>query len=325
MRQVQCAVAALLAAWPVAAQVASWRGPVAGLVYDAPSRSLRPVVGFPGSSYLGTPVEADLDGAFIAPDGSAALIVQSGQASLAQGLRSASPTIVPISGIEGGADRVAWARNSSALVVFSAATRQLRRISLTGASPQVGAPVDLGSLTGDVTGLATDSDATQVVFALRGEEQAGFYAVPDGGAPFLLSATRDPGGASFATEPGALYLLDREAGRVLRFSRGIYSAPETLEFSGEPAPLADPVGLAVSADDQRLFVAGGTDRLIRIYSIGTRSVLLDVPVDESPLGLSPLAATNSLFLLGDRTLAKQPIWILDARVTPSVFFVPAGE
>ena len=70
------AVTALLMAGAAAGQMASLKGPISGIVYDAPSRSVRPVMGFPGSSYLGKAIVNDVQMASISPDGESALVIE---------------------------------------------------------------------------------------------------------------------------------------------------------------------------------------------------------------------------------------------------------
>src|SRR5512134_3362781 len=57
-------------------------GPVSGMVFDADSRSLRPVVGVPGAAYLGQPAVSGLDWASVAPNGRAALVLSNAQLRL---------------------------------------------------------------------------------------------------------------------------------------------------------------------------------------------------------------------------------------------------
>ena len=88
---------ARLTALSAVGQMASLRGPVSGLIYDASSRSIRPVVGFPGSSYLGRPILRDLGKSFVAPDGESIVYVVS-ELDRATDKNNSSLWMVPASG-----------------------------------------------------------------------------------------------------------------------------------------------------------------------------------------------------------------------------------
>jgi WD40 repeat protein len=319
------AVLAFLITWVAAGQTASLRGPVSGLIYDHPSRSIRPVVGFPGSSYLGQPALRDVETVFLAPDGESALVVEDGQVVLIRGLRNGNLTKILVSELNGQVDHVAWASSSGSLVAYCSSMRRLLRLDVRTSPPMSGPSTDLSYLEGDVTGVVTNDDASLTVIGFRHPTQGGLYAVSEGAPPVQLSATKDPGAAVFADSANVLYAIDRDARQILRFPNGVYGGWEWLSFSGESERLADPVGIALSPDGQRLYVAGGVDRMIREYDLRSLELLLEIRLDVIPQGLSPLPATSSVFVLGPQKGGEQPTWLLDARRVPSVSFVPAGK
>lgn len=319
------AILTLLITWVAAGQTASLRGPVSGLIYDVPSRSIRPVVGFPGSSYLGQPVLRDIEKAFLAPDGESALVLENGQVVLIRGLRSGNSTRFPVSELNGQVDHVAWAASSSSLVAYCSSIRRLLRLEVRTSPPVAGPPTDLSYIQGDVTGVVTNDDARLTVIGFRHPTQGGLYAVSEGFPPIQLSPTKNPGAAIFGDSVNVLYAIDREARQILRFPNGVNGGWELLSFSGESEPMTDPVGIALSPDGQRLYVAGGADRMIREYDLRSGELLLEIRLDVIPQGLSSLAATSSVFVLGPRTSSEQPTWLLNTRRVPSVSFVPAGE
>ena len=69
-----------LAAVSAAAQGSALSGPVSGLLIDEQSRSVRPIIGMPGSAYAGTPLVSSFDFASTAPDGIEHLALQAGLA-----------------------------------------------------------------------------------------------------------------------------------------------------------------------------------------------------------------------------------------------------
>src|SRR5262245_9826140 len=83
-------------------------GPVSGIVFDQKSHSLRPMIGVPGASYLGSPLLEGLDAAAVSPDGTLALAVSEGRLLLVSGLPDAASAGAPVDGAVSGADRLAW-------------------------------------------------------------------------------------------------------------------------------------------------------------------------------------------------------------------------
>jgi WD40 repeat protein len=305
---------------PASSQTVALRAPATGLLYDAPSRSVRPLVGFPGSSYLGQPAFLELDNAFIAPDGEAALVVEGGKAALLHGLGSGTPTKAPLTALSGQVRVVAWSADSRSVVAYSSSTRSLLRFDIGNST--AAQTFDLSHLDGEVISIVTNHDASQTVIGLR---KGGLYAISEGTSVLLLTSEQEPGPAVFSQPGNILYAIEPRTRRVLRFAKGIYEGFEPLSFSGESEPLNDPIGLAVSRDSQRLFVAGGSDRVIREYDLRSRSLLLEIPLSFTPQSLSPLAPLASVFVVAARESIDRPVWLLDTRSGRSVSFAPAAE
>src|SRR5438093_11232816 len=76
-------------------------GPVAGFVLDSERHALRPILGVPGSSYLGPAVMPEVDYAAVSPDAGSALVVSAGRLLFVSDLRGPGPAAVPIEAIEG--------------------------------------------------------------------------------------------------------------------------------------------------------------------------------------------------------------------------------
>jgi hypothetical protein len=317
-------VAVLMGTGAAAAQTVSWKGPISGLVYDSPSRSLRPLVGFPGASYLGAAILPDIEAASIAPDGEAAFVVQNGRAALVEGLRGGNQRRLTLPESIPQFERVAWASDSRAAVVYSSSARQVRRLERGDSGLAAGPAIDLSGVKGEVTSLAANEDASRIVIGVRDPDDGGLYAVGDGFLTRLVSLA-NPGPAAFARNGHTLYAVDRETKQLLRFSDPGSGGYEWLAFAGEEHALADPNGIIVSRDGRNLYVTGGADRVLRIYDLAARALLGEIALNAAPNRLAELPGTNSVFLLASREKSGQPIWILDARLAPTVFFVPAGE
>lgn len=317
------AIAIVLGAWPAAGQTGAWKGPISGLLYDSPSRAIRPLIGFPGASYLGAALVTGIENASIAPGGEAALVIEGGRVMLIENLGGEGQRRTVVPGIAGRLEQAAWSPDSRVAVVYSPATRQLWRIETGNAAGA--AAIDLPHLPGEVTSLAADAGARNILVSVRHAEEGGFYAVQDQGAARLI-ALANPGPVVFSRSAGGtFYAVDLETRQLLRSSIFDSGGWEPLTFAGEEERLAEPCGIALSRDEETLYVAGAAGRLIRAYNLAARSLQSEIQLAAAPNMLAELAGTASVYLLASREKPGQPVWILDARLAPAVFFVPAGE
>jgi WD40 repeat protein len=314
---------ASIGCWCAAAQPSLRPSVIAGIVFDAPSQSVRPVVGFPGSAYLGEPMLKQVDGAFIAPDADSALIVESETAVFVRGLHQGETVKVPIADATLPIDQAAWTEDSTAVAAYSSATQSIRVYRLTPSSVRSGTPIDLSFVTGEVTSVAVNSDGSQIVIGVRDAVDGGLYAVSETMPVSKIMASSDPGAAVFAKSSNTLFAIDRASRQVVRFRHGVNEGPDTLSLTGEDA-LTDAVGIALSSDERKLYLAGGADQCVRTYDIQTGQLMQEVQSSAPPAGLLRLSGSGSVFALGARAGNEQPLWIFDSRTASSVFFVPAA-
>src|SRR5260370_12555637 len=90
------ATVALLFALAAPAQDTRLSGPVSGFVFHGPTQSIRPIVGVPGSAYLGTALAQGFDAASVSLLGKFALATLGGKLYLLRGLDSGPTEPAPI-------------------------------------------------------------------------------------------------------------------------------------------------------------------------------------------------------------------------------------
>ena len=112
-----------LAALPLFGQ--TLESPRTTLVFHSASRSLRPIIGMPGSSYLGPARYSDLDFASVSPDRKTAIIEAAGHVTLIRNMQDPEDIRAAITAV----DRILWANDSSTAILFSSANRQLQWIT----------------------------------------------------------------------------------------------------------------------------------------------------------------------------------------------------
>lgn len=286
-------------------------GPTSGLVYDAPSRALRVVMGVPGAAYLGGALAVDLDGGSVSPNGRFALTIADGALNL---VSLADQTMIAV-GSAGcaaqGSAALAWSADSSLVALGCAEGARMFRIAGGAAERLPLAAVD------GVTSLAVDA-AGVAVFATRAD---GIYRI-DAESARLLAAVENAAGLVLAGAD-TLYAVDRAGKRVLAVDHLATSAA-LRQVAGEAQGLVEPVAVGVSADGQQLFVAeaGEGSRAVRVFNTATLEMRARVELDFDPARVDALG--NGLYLLNARKDAGDTMHVLDARQM-SVYFVPAQD
>ena len=70
-----------------------------------------------------------------------------------------------------------------------------------------------------------------------------------------------------------------------------------------------------------LYVAGGSDRMVRILDVASQQIVTDVPLNFQPTGLDPFGSGS--FVLASRSQSANPLWLFAATPQPGAYFVPA--
>ena len=284
-------------------------GPISGFVYDQAARSLRPVLGVPGASYLGDALASEVDAASIAPDGSAALIVQGGRLFAGAGIRNLAPAWTAVEGSLSDADLFAWSQDSAA--VYASATGQAQIVRNSLRAPAASAAIDLSGLPGRVLSMALAGDAVVV-----GVEGGGVYLASLGNAPKLLAAAQTP--VTIAIAGSDLYFADRDGGRIWQIA-DFAGAGNPQVFAGD---LDAPVGLHIAGG--RLLAASAGSRQLAVYDLTTHALAATLDLEFTPDTLEPVGA-RSLALIARAEAGRQPYYVVDTSPDPAVYFVPAGR
>jgi hypothetical protein len=294
------------------------RGPISGFLFDPPSHSIRPVVGIPGAAYLGNPVVRDLQFASVAPNGKWALGI-SGGAVFITGLRD-NTLSSRLEEVVIETDLVVWSLDSTAAVLYSPARGLLQTVRQLDATPRIDPPVDLSQLGGVITRVALDRTAQRIAVGIQNAPVSGIYLISGVNSPVLLVGADDPGAMVFS-EDGNLYAANMRTPRITRLEN-VSTLPVAPLFLDQQEGLADIVGMALSRDGRRLYVASREKRTVCVYDTVDRSLLANLPLDAPPSVLEPLSGSD-LFFLNTRGSTEEPILLVDTRST-AVYFVPAS-
>lgn len=292
-------------------------GPIEGFTFDAPTRSIRAVIGSLGSASLGGAAVNDLDFASVAPKqnygiafrrGQSLFISQLGSTSQVSVAALAQPFSVP--------DGVVWSGDGSAAVLYSRAGGWIQTFSGFPAAASPGPVINISSPGGSLSSIATDLHGQHVAAGVTGDN-AGVYQSTNGQSFVPLLTIANPLALSFSEDGGTLYALD---------AVNQVSEINLTSFTTQTWPLGTEDAIAIKAarnasNLEVLYVAGATDRLLLAFDRSTHQPVASVPLSFAPAKIDILG--NNSFLLRSRTGDSDPLWSFAGASQPMVYFVPA--
>ena len=302
------------------AQQTSLSGPVEAFTFDGPTRGLRAVFGFPGAASFGPALSDNLDLASVAPLQNYGIAFENGKCLFVSGLGSKTISTVALAGVAKYPDGIVWSGNGSLAILYSQAGGWFQTITGFPSAPVAGALVDLSSLAGSFSAIAVDAPGKQIAVGFRGDNGA-VYQVGGGQAFTPLASMAQPVSLSFSNNGQTLYALDAASIQVTAVTLSSHGL-QTLALTGMTNPVAIQ-SLEDSQNRQLLYVAGGSDRILRILDVATQQVLTDVPLNLQPSSLNPFGSGS--FVLAFRSQSTNPLWLFTSTPQPGAYFVPAVQ
>jgi hypothetical protein len=300
------------------AQQAALNGPVEGYLYDGPTRSLRAVIGVPGSATFGPSLSDGLDLASVAPHRNYAIGFQAGNCLLLSGLDSAAATHSVLSGIAAQPDDIVWSADGSLALLYSGSGNWIQTVIGFPGAPRLGTYLDVSALGGSLSAVATDSQGTRIAIAIEGAA-GGVYLTSDRQSFVPVLGSSNVVALSFSPDGNTLYALDPRQPQLAAVDLRT-SSFQTLPLEG----LAEPLSVRPAQDAQGrsiLYVASGRDQTLRIIDLLSRQVLSDVPMSVPPSEMDVLG--RNTFLLTSRSRGDEPVWLFASTPQPAVYFIPA--
>jgi hypothetical protein len=316
----------LLSSCYLPAQQTSLSGPVEAITFDAPTRSLRAVIGFPGAASFGPALLDNLDLASVAPRHNYGIVFESGKCLFVSGLNAtpaaanaAANSRAPIAGVTAYPEGIVWSADGSLAILYSRSGRWFQAIAGFPNSPVAQAAVDVSSLGGEFTAIAADTSGRQIAVAISGESGAVYESA--GGQLTRLVSIAKPVSLSFSSDAQTLYALDAASLQVTAASLNGQGF-QTFALPG----IANPVAIQSLEDSQNrqlLYVAGGSDRMVRIIDVASRQIIADVALGFQPTCLDPFGSAS--FVLAARSRQANPLWLFAQAPLPGAYFVPAVQ
>jgi hypothetical protein len=317
MRPAFLFVFALISASRLPAQQTSLSGPVEAITFDAPTRSLRAVNGFPGAASFGPALLDSLDFASVAPRQNYGIVFENGKCLFVSGLGAKTIATAVIAGVTQHPDGIVWSGNGSVAILYSRAASWFQTIAGFPNAPMAGALVDVSSLGGTFAAVAADTPGQRIVVAVSGDNGAVYQT--SGGQFTHLASMAKPISLSFSSDGQTLYALDAATAQITAVSLGNHGV-QTLALPG----IANPIAIQSVEDSQNrqlLYVAGGSDQMVRILDVASQQIVQDVAINFQPTGLDPFGSGS--FVLAFRSQSANPLWLFAVTPQPGAYFVPA--
>lgn len=292
-------------------------GPVTGFIFDEQLGAVRPMLGIPGAAYLGKAVATGLTAASVAPDGSAALVLQpDGTLGLYGGLRTATPVALTVAGGIAGVDHFAWAGNAASAAVYASRSGQGQILTGLAQSPAAGASIDLSGLPGQVNALAFDGQ--NLILGVASGEAGGIYLASASAGVQRIAPGASP--SAIALAGSSLYFADNQSQQVFQV-QNYAGTPGAVVFASDSG-ISSPAGLQVSADGQRLFVANAASRKLDVYDIASRAPVQSLDLAFTPTGVERFGDASVFLLNGS---GPGPLYVVrdGGAGKAAVYFVPA--
>ena len=283
------------------------QGPVLGYAWDVASSRLRPILGIPGSSLLGTPLDlgTSLKLAEVSPRQNYALAISADSGARVVHLTGGF-SIQPIPGVDPEADRIALSPIGSAAAIYSQGRQTLQVVTRLPDAPSAASV----ALPGLLTALAVD-DSGDLVLAVSGEQ---LFALGPRKEPRPLGPAGAAAAIAFAENSREALVAD-PARKEVFLLRG---DNERLILAGERDGVQDPVAAALAG--RRGFVADRSLNTILLVDLaGGPAAVISCPCEVT--GLQRLRG-DALFRL--TASLQSASYLLEAGAAePRLWFVPA--
>jgi DNA-binding beta-propeller fold protein YncE len=317
---------------PASAQAQTWTAPTSGYIYDAATRSIRPVTGFVGSSILGPSIVDGIDWAALAPNQKSALVQRGGSlvwiADLATPDRSQTLDQLPLA-------RLAFWASDSTRVVLLTEDSQLIWLTSLDSSPTSEAAWRLDTLvpaapSGDPASwslLAADSSADRVLLAVSAADGPQPWIASRAAPPAALPLSLHPVAAVFAPGTPSAFVADASSHQVFQL-QGLDRAPSATSILSSDIYVNDPAGIVLSTDGGRFFLADRSTATLRVFDSTSGALLDELLADAPPQSLT--AVSSGRFLLepadtGSSAPSPPPLLFLITADPARVLFVPRGN
>ena len=302
---------------PALAIGASIQGPQLGFVFDSAKGELRPILGIPGAAVLGHPLGLGVEVRAIAISPLQDYVLAVGgehNEAMVFNLSHHPLTSVAVEGADRGASQIVISAEGKAAALYYKDRNRIAIVTGLPTNPKVASELYISG-SERLTSFAIADDGRTVV----GSSGDKVFQVTNGGEVPLLEDLGRVTAIALPTAKTAL-IADGPRNQIQRI-RGIGAGIETDVIAGSKEGISAPVGVAVSRDGSRAFVANGKSGKVSIIQLNGEAAVSTIACACKLTGLDRLSGNEVYRLTG---FSSRPMWTLDAGgAEPRVLFVPA--
>lgn len=318
----ELAIALILASAPVVCRgETAVAGPLLGYLWDQQAAGLRPILGIPGSSILGSTLNAGagLTKVEVSPRQDYGLGLSSDlQQLILLDLRSGAPSSQAIGAAGSGLERIVLSPTGAWAGLYYSDIRSVQIISGLPDAPSLTGTADLSSLPGVLTAIAISDQDGLVMAAVSQGDAGSVFAVSPGAAPRFIAALGRASAISFVDGSQDALIADYDRNELLLI-RNVTGSADRLVLAGPNDGISKPVAISAERNGQRVFAAVETGVVV----LGLDGAPAVLPCSCSPSGLYRLQG-SSVFRLNEAS--GNPLLLLDAGAAgPRILFVAAGD
>jgi WD40 repeat protein len=301
---------ACLAGVLLQAQQGRVEGPISGYVFDSSSQGLRPIMGVPGASLFGAPVNFGfaISSGYTAPRQDTAFVVAGDGSLHLFNLDRGTATEQSVPYLASSPQRILFSPSGTSAAIFGGGSIEV----VTGLpnNATVSGGVDLSSGTTPDSLAISDDGSVLLVSANNAIELYGSLA--DMGK---LMTTAGPAIVAFSAGGHDAAINDPNGAGIVLY-RDLTGANASQVLAAPDSTISAASALAFSADGKSLLLASSSGKSVTTIDLaaGARNA---IACSCSP---NTLMRMGNLFRLND--LGADPVWLLDAS-TPRIVFVPA--
>jgi hypothetical protein len=315
------AISSLLMAFSAGSSWSQISGPQLGYVFDQSQGILRPIFGVPGASRLGDPLNlgVSLTLAEISPRQDYALGVTQGGGTLVLvtfGEGDQPSSVIPVDAGGTGASHIVLSSEGRSAAVLFPQSQSLQILSGLPERPQVTGAVDL-RLAGFPEASALDDEGKLVVLSVAENQGSRVLAYSQETGLQSLGIFGKVSALKLSADRRAL-VADRETQQVILI-RDLLASAQRLVLASKEDGIHDPVAVAFSREETRVFVANAGSGSIASLSLDGGPAVLTF-CNCAPAALEKLDG-DGVFRLTE--LSEKPLLMFEAGATENrVLFVP---
>jgi hypothetical protein len=295
--------------------------PILGFVFDPAAAGLRPIHGIPGAAVMGERLDLgfEIASAAISPQHNYALVESDDPPGLSLVLLAAGPASLQlIPDAVRGADQILFSPRGDSALLYRATARRIQVLAGMPKAPSLIREIDTSVLLEPISALAISDDARAVLVAVgRGGAGTIWLFADDGGVRFI-AAVGQASAVTFLSNSHDAVVADRLFNYVYQL-KDVTGSADSLFLAGEREGIAGPVAVALSDDNQRVFIANSVSGTVLSLSLAGGAAVV-VPCDCSIKELHRLSG-SAVFRLTEPSAG--PMLVFDGDSSePRFVYVP---